>query len=337
MVGMNRAKSPQVATSVLSFLLGLGISFLFFSRQLLPAPCPKPRTIIVKAAAPPATKCSSTAKRLVIDMTPTTAGGVAHYTELQVRTKMLNPLVYGIYDDLMAFSGLSAEELLARLKRDGRHHFAIEHRFYNPKSTAELAMFYRSSVAYLWANAMHPSIDHSLLGLSPSDGPVLDYSGGVGSSCIGLAKMGIKCIYFGIGQMEFEFAQFRVKRHGLSHLVSFVKPYATDLKSGYHFDPVKALKLGSTLPEKLGAVFALDVFEHIPDYHIVAQHLVSLLRDGGKVIENTTFNTGSSSDQDIHLKDKVPLATALKGTRFVKRVGTIPQVQIWVKENSVTV
>jgi len=94
-------------------------------------------------------------------------------------------------------------------------------------------------------NAIHPALD---FGLTPADGPVLDYrqsnskvssevsfysrlngkmtfekfhSGGAGNNVILLASSGIKCVYFGIGLLEFAFAEYRVRRLGLQNMVIF--------------------------------------------------------------------------------------------------------------------
>ena len=47
--------------------------------------------------------------------------------------------------------------------------------------------------------------------LAEKDGPVLDFSGGVGNTVIMLASAGIPCVYFGIGMMEFAFAKYRIR------------------------------------------------------------------------------------------------------------------------------
>jgi len=186
-------------------------------------------------------------------------------------------------------------------------------------------MYYRSSLAYLWANSMHPSVDLSLLQITSSDGPILDYSGGVGNIVLGLAKAGIEAVYFGIGQNEYEFAQFRVRRHGLGHLVHFVNPYALKAKDGLRFDPIYSLKIGEngSISRELGGIFAVDVFEHIPNYEVTARHLVSLLRKGGKMWENSPFDA-SASEIDIHLRANFRHAQVTVGAKetYVYRIRT---------------
>ena len=63
----------------------------------------------------------------------------------------------------------------------------------------------------MFANAVHPA--H------------LDFSGGVGNNIIALAQRNISCVYFGIGLVEYAFAEFRVKYLGLQNLVKFIRPH----------------------------------------------------------------------------------------------------------------
>lgn len=276
---------------------------------------------------------SNSTNLLVIDLTPSSTGGKSEIPISTINRMKSNPRSYGIYDDLKAFTGLSDEELYIRLRRLGKHHFSVEHRFSNPNSSAELALYYRSSIGYLWANAIHPGVDTKDLKLTPEDGPILDYSGGVGSSCLSLALNGIKCIYFGIGLMEFSFARFRARRHKVEHMITFIEPFANDEESGKGliFDSFKALKLGKTVDEKLGGVFVFDVFEHIPNYHILAKRLVSLIRDGGKLYEITPFGKDDASDVDIHLQASMPLDEALKGMSELEKIG---KINVWIRDYS---
>lgn len=299
-------------------------------------PCAKPSCPPqVPCATPTCTEaigrsCPSE-KYLAIDLDSRGGGGAGRQSASRVNSFFQNPLVLDAKQDLLAFTALNEEEMMQRVQREGIHHFKVEHRFFAPESTRELALYYRSSTAYLWGNVVHPALNVSLLNLTQADGPMLDYSGGVGSTCLALALRGIRCVYFGIGLMEFEFAQFRMKRHGVSHLVHFVKPYSmTD--GSYKFDPVYSLKLGETLTEPLGGAFALDVFEHIPDYHITAGHIVSLIRPGGKLFENSPFDDNSAGDTEIHLKATMPLQEALRGMTYRERIATDPAVNMWIKD-----
>lgn len=237
--------------------------------------------------------------------------------------------MFNIWDDLLAFTGMSESELTTRLQRKGRHHFAMEHAFAKPQSEAELSFYYRASIGYLWGNSLHSAKDIHKWGLKKSDGPVMDYSGGVGQTILALASKGIEAVYFGIGLMEYEFTQFRVRRHGFEGLVKFVKPYGVDDRDGkLKFDPVFSMRKGVNVPE-LGAVLAFDVFEHIPRYEVLARHLISLLRPGGKLIESSPFSKGQKSGTAIHLKQSMPLTEALTGMRLLSSEGT---TNVWVKK-----
>ncbi len=328
---------------LVSFSAGLLLASLLYGISPLTTPL-RSAPVLVVNSLPPTQQETTRSDRDKVESS--SHGSIGRFSVDQVRRAMADPLTYDIWNDLLAFTGLDEDELMKRLTRTGKHHFGAEHAYYEPRSSRELAMYYRASIGYLWANSLHPSVNHSALDLTPADGPILDYSGGVGNIVLGLAKRGIRCVYFGIGQSEFEFAQFRVRRHGLSDFVQFVKPFAKSSDGqGYHFDPVKALKVGpqDTLKQKLGAIFAVDVFEHIPNYEVTARHLVTLLRNGGKLFENTVFD-GTSDENSIHLRAKVPLSEALRGMKKVRTVktnkvssGYVPTIVVWVKESKRTV
>lgn len=336
-----RFQGPSYSTTnVIVFITGLAFGCLLYNILLLPstldiAPVTNSRPTSSQLQKP----VSNAAAAAPVESSA--HGSIDTFKVAQVRQAIADPLTYDIWNDLLAFTGLNKNELMKRLTRTGKHHFAAEHAYYDPQSSRELAIYYRSSIGYLWANSMHPSVNHSALNLTTADGPILDYSGGVGNIVLGLAKRGIPSIYFGIGQSEFEFAQFRIRRHGLSGLVQFVKPFAeTGNGDGFHFDPVKALQIGGkqSLKQELGGIFAVDVFEHIPNYEITARHLVTLLRPGGKLFENTVFDN-TDDENSIHLRAKVPLKEALRGMKFVrtvrtnsKRSGYVPDISIWMKE-----
>lgn len=269
---------------------------------------------------------------LVISLDTHFPGGGATFSYEELMEEVNHPRTFSVFQDLLAFTGLNETELIARLRREKQHHFAIEHRFYSPHSARELALYYRHSVGYLWGNAVHNSIDLNEIPISVENAPVLDYAGGSGSNCIALAKRGIECIYFSLGWAELEFAEFRVKRHGLENLIHFVKPYTHDEISGYKFDPINCLQLGKTIPKLLGTIIAQDVFEHIPHYEKTARHLVSLLREGGILFEKSPFDSKASSSEEIHIKKSVPMEVALQGMAREGRVGNSKMV-MWTKKS----
>ena len=144
--------------------------------------------------------------------------------------------VLNVSDDLLGFTGLSRQDMMKRLGREGVHHFDSEHAFWHPGNSEELRWFYLSSVTYLFANAVHKPHDQLLGTFTPESGPVLDFSGGAGNNVITLAEQGIACAYTGIGLLEYNFARYRIRRRKLEGLVEFIEPY-----SNFQLDPLSAL------------------------------------------------------------------------------------------------
>uniref|UniRef100_A0A0G4GPV8 Uncharacterized protein n=1 Tax=Chromera velia CCMP2878 TaxID=1169474 RepID=A0A0G4GPV8_9ALVE len=233
-----------------------------------------------------------------------------------------NATTFNVVEHLKDFTGLSHEDVLMRLQRQGRFHYEAEYKYWNPETPQELAWYYASSVNYLFGNALH---SHNVP-FGKENEPVLDFAGGVGNDVIGLAMKGIKCIYFGIGQLEASFAEYRVRRLGLSHLVTFLKPWGES--TGWKFDPVRALPRDGSV----GAVLAFDVFEHIPEYHKVVRALVESLRVGGGLVEFSPFSPpigGRVEDLRLHLSDGgVTMQKAMgEGMKFDRTKG----MRIWWK------
>eukprot|EP00923_Selenidium_pygospionis_P010676 GHVN01018662.1.p1 GENE.GHVN01018662.1~~GHVN01018662.1.p1 ORF type:complete len:222 (+),score=20.09 GHVN01018662.1:374-1039(+) len=172
-----------------------------------------------------------------------------------------------------------------RLFRVGKFHFLMEHKWWNPETSTELAWYYASSVNYLFANAIHDVKVKTLHWVTKDNEPVLDYSGGSGTNVLYLASKGIRCIYFGIAQMERAFAEYRFRKRGLlGGLVTISHPWS--IETGWSFDPINA-----ALPQdgSLGGILAYDVLEHIPEYHKVVKAMVDSLRIGGIIIEQSPF------------------------------------------------
>eukprot|EP00037_Helgoeca_nana_P021618 m.218402 g.218402 ORF g.218402 m.218402 type:complete len:297 (+) comp25709_c0_seq9:243-1133(+) len=204
--------------------------------------------------------------------------------------------LFNVVEHLRGFTGLGESELRERLMRVGRFHFEGEHNFWAPKSSTELRWFYSCSVDYLFANAIHPA--HRGLArlreLAGTDGPVLDYSGGVGNNVLYLALQGVDVEYFGIGLIEAAFAEYRVRRMGLENKVTFIKPW--NARTNWTLDAVNALP--ST---RYSAILAMDVLEHIPHYERTVKGLVASLKPGGVIVENTPFGAGGGGDRDTRV------------------------------------
>lgn len=224
---------------------------------------------------------------------------------------------FNVCHDLADFTGMAMDEVVIRLARMKQFHFEEEHLFWNPLSSSQLAWYYSTSQSYLFANAIHGART-VVLNLLQKDvhEPVLDYSGGVGNSVLYLAmERGMKCQYFGIGMIEKSFAQFRVAKRGLEHMITFLHPWSKN--SAWKFDPLQALpKDGS-----LGAILADDVLEHIPNYHHAVAAMVDSLKVGGVIIENTPFAPlpVPGADTRIHVHNGgISMAQAM-GRRMVFR------------------
>ena len=145
-------------------------------------------------------------------------------------------------------------------------HFEEEHMFWNPQTATQLAWYYSTSQSYLFANAIHGART-AVLDMLKKDihEPVLDYSGGVGNSVLYLAiERGMKCQYFGIGMIEKAFAEFRVAKRELQHMITFLSPWSQG--TGWKFDPIQVLPRDGSL----GSIIADDVLEHIPNYQKTA-------------------------------------------------------------------
>jgi SAM-dependent methyltransferase len=208
--------------------------------------------------------------------------------------------LFNAKQDLIDFTGLEEPEVMLRLQRLRQFHFEGEHAWWNPQTRTTLAWFYRTSVNYLFGNAIHQAVVHNL-GLKPADGPVLSYSEGVGNNLLWLANQGIESYYFGIGVNEMSFARFRVMSRGLGHLVHFIEPYVWDVSNGRDKRKLRFEPLFSVPNKQYGVICAFDVLEHIPDYHYTLAHLASTLRVGGLFCETTPFGPADAQETSVHV------------------------------------
>lgn len=208
-----------------------------------------------------------------------------------------------VISDLIAYTGFPIAKLEPYLLRYPEKHFESEFNWFQPKDKLELTWFYRCSSAYLFANSVHPYA--SALDVI-KQGKALDYGAGVGCNTVGLAKRGVDVHFLEISRIQADFIRFRANRHGLEN-VTEVFPYHRGV-----FDPISCIK------GKYDAIVAMDVLEHIPDYHVVVQHFIDALNPGGMIIENSPFDL-LADDIAIHLRPSVPLKDAMTGMERIKQ------------------
>jgi 2-polyprenyl-3-methyl-5-hydroxy-6-metoxy-1,4-benzoquinol methylase len=211
---------------------------------------------------------------------------------------LADPIYNEIVTDLLAFTGLSMDEVKRRLLRAPETHFESEFRWSRPLSYSELTWFYRGSVAYLFANAVHGY--NPVLDIIPVGARVLDFGAGVGCNTIELAKRCASVDFLEIGVIQAEFVRFRADRHNLSN-VSMIFPFHNG-----QFDPINCIK------GTYDAAVAMDVLEHIPNYHVPLRHIISCLEPGGLIIENSPFDP-TAGKIAIHVPASMPLSEAMFG------------------------
>ncbi len=256
-------------------------------------------------------------------------GGMMELKPQVVKDFCADPKVDGACEELQDFTGLTDEEFAKRIERRGHFHFEGEHRFWNPGSETELAWYYATSVDYLFGNVVHSvatDVLDSFLEREKHE-PVLEYSGGTGNNAVFLAKKrGLRVQYFGIGMAEKTFVRYRVERNGLQDLVEFKDPYAQ--RTGYTFDPING-----PLPRdgSLGSVLAMDVLEHIPDYHRVVEAMVDSIRVGGRIIENSPFAKEEKSSDQEDLRVHVSTGGVSMQEAMGPRMKKIDAAGVWEK------
>ena len=160
-----------------------------------------------------------------------------------------------VLNDLIGYTGLSREQVMQRLRREGVYHYHAEHTFWNPKTTSELTWFYRHSVNYLFGLAWHPYEKIIAKRFQPADGPVVELAPGVGQNGIYLASHGIRYIYAGLSAIETSFTQYRVLKRGIPpSLFSFADPFSQ--ASGWKLDPLAVFANTSEHFGKIGIILA---------------------------------------------------------------------------------
>lgn len=333
-MGKNRALERRLTglprRHFIAMIVVLAACNLFLLYTILASPAMDPSTAAQSArAALKHGECSSSLKstqecdeQMCRDFfTYDGKGGFGSFSEGALKEFRADKTNLDVLKDFKDFSGLTDQEVNDRIRRLGMHHFAGEHKLINPKTETELAWYYFASTNYLYANAVHGYLE-ILETFSPEDGPVLDYAGGVGNNVIYLAENGIKSAYFGIGQLEYSFAMYRVQKRNLTEFVDFIPTHSewTDWK----FNPRVAIPP----KEQFGAIILADVLEHIPEYHITLRNILKSLRMGGIIIEFSPFDD-KADNTDIHVPRSMDMESAMgPGMKRAEKVG---YMQVWQK------
>lgn len=229
--------------------------------------------------------------------------GYGEMTDAKVAALCSAEGLLGGCEDLERFTGLTASEVRVRIRRLGTHHFEGEHLFRNPTSATELAWFYATSTTYIFANVIHP-YNEPVTRLGVADGPVFDFSGGVGNNVLHLASRGVRSAYYGIGELEFQFTRARVARRGLAEMVDFYTPRGPpDFGLDRHAESVPT-------DGRFQTILAFDVLEHIPQYEKAVARLVRALKPGGLFIEHSPFDE-TATDTDVHVAAAVSMVEAM--------------------------
>jgi hypothetical protein len=96
-------------------------------------------------------------------------GGMGLQSLSDIERRANHPNSFGVIEDLLAFTGLTREELFKRLRREDQFHFEGEHAWWDPTSRTELTWYYCTSVSYLFGNSIHEA-KLPTLGLKPEPG-----------------------------------------------------------------------------------------------------------------------------------------------------------------------
>jgi 2-polyprenyl-3-methyl-5-hydroxy-6-metoxy-1,4-benzoquinol methylase len=231
--------------------------------------------------------------------------------------------------ELAAFTGLSLETVQEYLDRKVYPCHRQEFPFWHPKNDADMRWFYAASRSYLFANAIHvlpvPLAREILVGLEKiHSGRVLDFGGGTGNFSFTLAQRDFGCdvTYFDIGIIQCQFVRFVANRHSLN--IRVIQGQADYNWEFPHWNQVThAVHNGL-----MGAILALDVLEHIPDYPKYIERMSGeWLQLGGRMYVRAPFGYGDPT----HLADSHNILRVMQDNNLYLEK-TVSGVEIWVKD-----
>lgn len=143
--------------------------------------------------------------------------------------------------------------------------------------------FYLSAKGYFWGNLAHLDIDEYIKIIKeycPPCGRILEYGGGVGNLTFKLAREGYQAEYLELSALQKDFLRFRAYKHKLA--IKIIDVWQ-DLERDYY-----------------DIIFALDVFEHIPNAHeLVKNQLSPALKKGGILVDFSYYK--KSNKDPMHL------------------------------------
>jgi len=189
-----------------------------------------------------------------------------------------------VRNELIDFTRLSPETVDLYLSRKKYPQHQLEWNFWKPDSDENIRWFYVTSRSYIFTNAthrLHPNIVADI----PSNSNALDFGGGSGNYSYSLVNKDCNILYFDISLLQNAFVQFVTSKYKLP---------ITLLSHDEKFMP----NLGE---EIVDVILALDVLEHVPDYHEYIKLFSQHSHKGTKIYLFAPFGAGGDP---THLQDR---------------------------------